>query len=87
MVGARRVNWVLEKGAAVFAGELSRNLWEPRRVVWEDLGYLGFCLVRAARREQKSRRAAKMESQASGRLRKVLPGWIFSSWPPCSKGK
>lgn len=41
---------------------LRRNLWEPRRVVWEDLGYLGFCSVRAARGEQKSRRAAKTGS-------------------------
>lgn len=52
MVGARRVNQMLEKRAAVFAGELRRNLWEPRRVVWEDLGYLGFCSVRAARGER-----------------------------------
>lgn len=62
MVGARGVNQMLEKRAAVFAGELRRNLWEPRRVVWEDLGYLGFCSVRAARGEQKSRRAAKTGS-------------------------
>lgn len=28
MVGARGVNQMLEKRAAVFAGELRRNLWE-----------------------------------------------------------